>query len=439
MKTTIFYLSAFVLCSQMILGQRAMIDLSFSAENNGVHLQLDSIKITNLTQGLDTILYWPDTVLFINYVGISENRNRNEGFHLIQNYPNPVSEQTTISFFVPEKDRVRTIVTDLLGRSLLNEEWILDQGKHSCRFIPGNGNIYLFTAQWRNSIVSIKILHSGSGPTGYCKLEYAGTDDSDTQLKTVRDLQEFIYLPMDELRYVGYVDGIGSGILDMPEGSRSYIFQYATNIPCPEAPTVTYEGRVYNTIQVLSQCWLKENLSVGELIPAMSLPSNNGVIEKYCYGDDPYQCDVSGGLYLWDEMMQYASQQGGQGICPPGWHVPVDEEWKILEGVADSQHGIGDPVWDAEEYRGYDAGKNLKATSGWYGNNNGVDLYGFAALPTCMRVNTGTFNYCEYGYCWSSTVNDPNNAWYRGFVNNKTSRKATAKVNGLAVRCIKDI
>ena len=74
--------------------------------------------------------------------------------------------------------------------------------------------------------------------------------------------------------------------------------------------------------------------------------SNNGIIEKYCYNNEPDSCTKYGGLYQWNEMMQYTTQQGAQGICPPGWHLPTDEEWKVLEGAVDSQYGIGDPEWD---------------------------------------------------------------------------------------------
>jgi uncharacterized protein (TIGR02145 family) len=122
----------------------------------------------------------------------------------------------------------------------------------------------------------------------------------------------------------------------------SYTFQFATNIPCPGMPTVEYEGQVYNTIQIFSQCWLKENLNVGMMIPEAKDQSNNGIIEKYCYNNEPDSCAKYGGLYRWDEMMQYTTQQGTQGICPPGWHLPTDEEWKVLEGAVDSQYGIGD-------------------------------------------------------------------------------------------------
>ena len=74
--------------------------------------------------------------------------------------------------------------------------------------------------------------------------------------------------------------------------------------------------------------------------------TDNGTMEKYCYNNEPDSCTKYGGLYQWDEMMQYTTQQGVQGICPPGWHLPTDEEWKVLEGAVDSQYGIGDPEWD---------------------------------------------------------------------------------------------
>ena len=141
-----------------------------------------------------------------------------------------------------------------------------------------------------------------------------------------------------------------SGILDNPESNETYTFQFATNIPCKGTPTVTYEGQVYNTIQIFNQCWLKVNLNVGTMIPGTEEMTDNGIIEKYCYNNEPDSCTKYGGLYQWNEMMQYVTQQGTQGICPPDWHLPTDEEWKVLEGAVDSQYGIGDYTWDVNGF-----------------------------------------------------------------------------------------
>ena len=61
-------------------------------------------------------------------------------------------------------------------------------------------------------------------------------------------------------------------------------------------------------------------------------------------------------------MMQYSTIPGIQGICAEGWHIPTDNEWKLLEGTVDSQYGVGDTIWDLEGDRGYDAGGKLKET-----------------------------------------------------------------------------
>ena len=58
--------------------------------------------------------------------------------------------------------------------------------------------------------------------------------------------------------------------------------------------------------------------------------SDNGIIEKYCYNNDTANCNIYGGLYDWNEMMQYDTIEGTQGICPPGWHLPSESEWDIL-------------------------------------------------------------------------------------------------------------
>jgi uncharacterized protein (TIGR02145 family) len=89
-------------------------------------------------------------------------------------------------------------------------------------------------------------------------------------------------------------------------------------------------------------------------------------------------CEKYGRLYNWPTAMAlpnctYGSgcqdqvQPKHRGICPPGWHIPSDSEWWQLKSfaIADS------PPFD----------RHLKATIGWSGNDNGLDTYGFAALP----------------------------------------------------------
>ena len=418
------------------------IDLTFTAVDNTAHVQLDSIRVMNRTQGGDTVLYWPDTVLTIFYVGIHENPGLTSDFKVFRNYPNPVTDHTTVPVYVPEKGKVSITVTDIAGRVILQSERVLDKGKHSFRFTPGNGSQSFFTARWQGQSSSIRIIHPGfhSGASG--TLEYTGSADYSPGLKSIGDIQDFPFTPGDELLYIGYNNGFESGIPDSPEVNQTFTFQFATNIPCPAMPTVEYGGQVYNTIQVFSQCWLKENLNAGEMINGTIEQSDNGTIEKYCYDNDPDNCIIYGGLYQWDEMMQYTTQQGAQGICPPGWHVPTDEEWKVLEGAVDSLYGIGDPEWDISlDYRGYDAGTNLKTTSGWNANGNGTDLFGFSALPGGIRLIDGSILYAGIdGIWWSSAGVDDGLAWDRNISRYAPDvrRYNDIREYGFSVRCLRD-
>ena len=87
MKTKLF-LSALALAFMLsAFGQRPTLELTFTAINDAAYVQLDSIKVMNLTQGGDTVLYWPDTVLVLDYqVGIIEIHNEGENLQVFQNY-----------------------------------------------------------------------------------------------------------------------------------------------------------------------------------------------------------------------------------------------------------------------------------------------------------------------------------------------------------------
>jgi len=439
-KLIIFSILSF--CMLFMLGQT--IDLTFTAVDSAAYVQLDSIKVMNRTQGDETMIYWPDTMLtlevgqgdsllYVGYatfstVGIQEVDYEVSSFEVHQNYPNPVQDQSMISMYIPVKGKVHMMITDLRGRIVLRSDRQLDEGYHSFRFHPGDGNVYFFTAHWNGLSRSIKMISARQQGGVSCRLDYVGSQSGEPVLKNVLQFNDFIVRQ--------------SGILDTPEESTTYTFQFANNIPCPGTPTVEYEGQLYNTIQIFSQCWLKENLNVGVMIPGSEYMSDNDTIEKYCYNNESNSCTKYGGLYLWDEMMQYTTQQGTQGICPPGWHLPTDEEWKVLEGAVDSLYGIGDPEWDDWGYHGYDAGTNLKTTSGWYNNGNGTDLFGFSGLPGGSRnQDDGTFwDVGYYGFWWTSTESSYCNAWGRtlGCDYPEVSRFNSFKEYGFSARCLRD-
>jgi uncharacterized protein (TIGR02145 family) len=211
-------------------------------------------------------------------------------------------------------------------------------------------------------------------------------------------------------------------------------------VPCSDMPTVTFMGQTYNTIQIGDQCWMKENLNAGVMINSDADQADNDIIEKYCYDNDPANCDAFGGLYQWDEIMQYVMTPGTQGICPPGWHIPVDDEWKILEGMADSKFGIGDPTWDAFWYRGHDAGTHLKTTSGWCCSGDGTDKFGYSAKPGGF-YSLDSLKFLDQGwgaFYWLST-DAFNDSWARELTENSMVYSGVRKrKNGYSIRCLRN-
>ena len=422
-------------------GQNTL-ELTFSAVNSTAYEQLDSIKVMNRTQGDSTKLIWPDTsltyeitpgdlLLCIGYstdhsVGVQEISQEKEQFQLFQNYPNPVIDQSTISMYIPEKGTVNVMVTDIQGRVLIATDWQLNKGNHSFRFTPGEGNLFFLTTRWNGISRSIKILMTEPNTGKICMLDYTGSGNSEPQLKE------------SSLR-VGFIQE--SGILDSPTTNETYTFEFATNIPCPGTPTVTYEGQVYNTIQVFSQCWLKENLNVGTMIQGDEEMTDNGIMEKYCYNNQPGYCNTYGGLYQWNEMMQYTIQHGVQGICPPGWHLPTHEENKVLEGAVDSLYGIGHPEWDqSETWRGFDAGANLKTTNYWL-YFSGTDKFGLSVRPNGIRDVDGTFYFLGEAGGWCTSVETVSGAWSHGaavWSYGEAGQWTDPKEIGDGVRCLRD-
>lgn len=198
---------------------------------------------------------------------------------------------------------------------------------------------------------------------------------------------------------------------------------------CTGNPTVTdIDGNIYKTVQIGEQCWMKENLKVGTQIRSKYDMLNNGVIEKYCYNNDSVNCMVYGGLYQWDEIMQYLTVPGIQGICPEEWHIPTDADWTKLVSFLNGSDT---------------AGGQMKEEGALHWKNPNTDASnscGFTALPAGYRLLYGTTtDLFENTLFWSSSTNG-SDVWYRGLYYSKADvYKYTVKKDyGFSVRCIMD-
>ncbi len=201
------------------------------------------------------------------------------------------------------------------------------------------------------------------------------------------------------------------------------------------------DGQAYNTVKIGNQCWMQENLNIGTRVQGDVTMSNNNVIEKYCYGNTDAGCDDTlggfryGGLYQWDEAMQYVTTEAAQGICPTGWHIPNHTEFTTLERSICELLGNSDcdtTFPDDTITIGY-----LGTTEGTYMKNMNEDWRGLLAG---IRSTSGGFSArSAYAYFWSS-VEDGTDVWLRsldsGFV--RVRRHKAVKDYGFSVRCLKN-
>jgi uncharacterized protein (TIGR02145 family) len=307
-------------------------------------------------------------------------------------------------------------------------------GQYSCTFYPGKDKYYLLTVASNYEIRTIKMVSLNSIGDDNCRIAFTGNEDNPINLKSFKDINNFGFDMGDELKFVGYTALGQSIITDSPTGNKTYEFQFAMNIPCPGITTVTYEDQTYNTVQIGNHCWFKENLNLGTIIDGGNNQLNNSIIEKYCYNNDPANCAIYGGLYQWDEMMQYTTQPGSQGICPNGWHIPTDEEWCETTQYIDPTVNC---EW--EDWSGTDVGTKMKSTTGWNSGGNGSNSSGFTALPGGGNLNPFFYLGLAARF-WTSTQFDFDESWDRMLRTdyNNISRGYFDKEYGFSVRCVLD-
>ena len=82
------------------------------------------------------------------------------------------------------------------------------------------------------------------------------------------------------------------------------------------------DNQSYPTVQIGGQCWFSANLNYGNTIPSAQMQRDNCIFEKYCFSDVPANCALTGGMYQWDEMMNYIPSTGCRVSVPRNGMFP---------------------------------------------------------------------------------------------------------------------
>ena len=177
--------------------------------------------------------------------------------------------------------------------------------------------------------------------------------------------------------------------------------------------TDTRDGNVYKTVTIGSQVWMAENLKYLPSVVGSDVGSNTSPC-YYVYGYNGTDVNEAkstsnyntyGVLYNWPASMggstsSTANPSGVQGVCPSGWHLPSDSEWKQLVDYLGGENVAGGKLKES-------------GTEHWNNPNVGAtNETGFSALPGGYRSIDGSFYRIEYyGFWWCTTDYSTYYAW----------------------------
>jgi len=178
------------------------------------------------------------------------------------------------------------------------------------------------------------------------------------------------------------------------------------------------DGKKYRAVTIGGKRWMAQNL-------------NYATDSSWCYENNADNCKKYGRLYAWETAKR---------VCPTAWRLPTNQDWNDLITTAENDTSS--------------AGSNLKSTYGWNNVNgmghlgsikvsgNGVDNYGFSALPGGAYVfSADSFQEAgEIGYWWTATTDSLGRIYSRGFDNFFNADMTAILDNnfGHSVRCLQD-
>ena len=194
------------------------------------------------------------------------------------------------------------------------------------------------------------------------------------------------------------------------------------------------DDREYEWVRIGDQIWMAENLTATQLNDGSAIPlvedgeawMNAGLSASpaYCWyqHDEENYRDDFGALYNW-----YTVATGK--LCPEGWHVPSDQDWKVL-----TDYLGGEDV----------AAGKMKATGTEYWmdpNTAATNESGFTALPGGSRSpdGDGFFGMGEYAAFLTSNPEDADLPWRLLYYDTgEMVRDYDPESAAFSVRCLRD-
>jgi uncharacterized protein (TIGR02145 family) len=414
------------------------ITISFAATGDGT--TVDSVSATNLaTQESLSFLGNESLVLHQGTTSMNEISSLSD----IKIISNPFSSITKLSYINKIEQQVTINLVSLSGKIIASYTGVLPPGVQQYDVSVATKGLYVLSIITKSGIQSIKVIQN-SGGGDYVKLVGTGALPKKTlnsQLKGTM-ANTLNYSPGDIISYEIKSGDNVTVVNETPTENKEITAEIVT---CQD-----YDGNNYKVVKIDNKFWMTENLRVthypnGDAIPFVTSNSAwaalqaNNTDDAMCYhSNNPNNAETHGGLYTyaaaiadnWGRDNSDVNGDGGQGICPEGWHLVTKNEWEELETYVsnDGHSGV--------------EGIALKATTGWEKDGNGTDNYGFSAISWGIRDRSeGTFvEPGWHGYWWCSTGGERDLADIFNLSNNQDIVEIASqnKSYGFSVRCMKN-
>lgn len=396
-------------------------DYLINFEGTGATSTIGTIQVTNLSKCSTITINGADILHLTAPSGIGELSKENGG---IQICPNPMSEKSTLAFEAPESGNVHISIIDQNGEVKKEIIAYLSSGLHRYNISGLQAGMYFVSVTGKNYGRSIKLISEGVGQAE-CKIEVNPESKklNEKSLKSSLSTINMAYSDGDQLFYKATSAIYQTVVTDIPTSSKTTTFNF---VACTDA-----SNNNYSIVQIGAQVWMAQNLNVGTRIDVSSQQTPNGIIEKYCFNNDENNCDVYGGLYQWGEALNWTyfpHEEGQQGICPSGWHLPTNAEWETLTNFLG-----GEAV----------AGGKMKETgvAHWTSPNfRATNSSGFTALAAGIAY-TGNYYWMTFETTfWSSTRFNGTDARVLCIYNDREDvvPRSMWMDLGFSVRCLKD-
>jgi len=384
-KTFICYFNIAVFLMTFVIPMNSnALNYNIAFTGTGASNTVESVIVHNLTKGTTVVVPAGNTLNL--YDVVSDVEKLNGIIEHIRIYPNPIKNQSALSFYAPYAGGCQINILGIDGRNLAALSSILEPGENEFQLslpqgvfiLRVNGNGYNYTKRvicHSNSHIKPNVSFIGNQQQRYSPTK---------KVKNGIIVTPMLYSTGDQLLYKGVSGNYKTIVTDVPTESKTTNFEF---VECKDA-----DNNYYPIVKIGDQVWMAENY---KYLPIISNPSETSFTEPNYYVYNHYGNDINvakssenyntyGVLYNWKAALQSS---------PTGWHLPSDYEWGILNDYL-TNNGYG-YIYNSS------IGKSMAANILW----ENTSCYG-GELPSIgqesYKNNKSGFSLLPGGYIYNS-------------------------------------